>query len=81
MSYQPLEQMLPKTKYSIYKLIRLAAIRATELAEGKPRLLEKPSSQKVATIALEEIREGLVHMPGYVPSATEKVYDAKYDKE
>ena len=42
MGYQPLEDLLPKANYSIYKLVRLASIRATELAEGKPRLIENP---------------------------------------
>ena len=60
MGYQPLEDLLPKANYSIYKLVRLASIRATELAEGKPRLIEHPSSEKVATIALEEVAAGKV---------------------
>ncbi|OGX05743.1 MAG: DNA-directed RNA polymerase subunit omega [Omnitrophica WOR_2 bacterium GWA2_47_8] len=60
MGYQPLEHLLPKANYSVYKLILLAANRATELAEGKTRLIEKASSEKTATIALEEILAGRV---------------------
>jgi len=60
MVYQPVEELLPKAGNSIYKLIRLAATRAMELADGKPKLLEKVSSEKVTTIALEEIRAGRV---------------------
>lgn len=60
MSYQPLEYLLPKAGNSVYKLIRLAANRAMELADGKPRLVQKILSDKVTTIALEEIRQGKV---------------------
>ena len=60
MGYQPLESLLPKAANSIYKLVRVASCRATELAEGKPKLIANPSSDKVATIALEEIAAGKV---------------------
>ena len=60
MSYQPIEDLLPRADYSVYKLVRLAANRAIELAEGKPKLIKNPSSEKLATIALEEIRNGKV---------------------
>jgi DNA-directed RNA polymerase omega subunit len=55
MSYQPLEKLLPQANNSIYKLIILASKRALELAEGMPRLVENPSSEKPATVALDEI--------------------------
>lgn len=55
MSYQPLEKLLPQANNSIYKLIILASKRALELAEGMPRLIENPSSDKPATVALDEI--------------------------
>ena len=51
MAYQPLEKLLPSAKGSIYKLILLASQRALELAEGAPRLIEYPSSDKPATMA------------------------------
>ena len=60
MAYQPLEKLLPSAKGSIYKLILLASQRALELAEGAPRLIEYPSSDKPATMALEEIASGKV---------------------
>ena len=62
MAYQPLEKLLPKADHSIYKLVLLASKRATELAEGMPRLVEFPSSQKSATIALDEILQGKVEI-------------------
>lgn len=55
MSYQPLEKLLPQANNSIYKLIIIASKRALELAEGMPRLIENPSSEKPATVALDEI--------------------------
>ena len=60
MGYQPLEKLLPRSGNSVYKLVRLAAKRATELAEGKPRLVEALPEAKIATIALEEILSGKV---------------------
>ena len=66
MLYQPLEELLPKAGNSIYKLIRIAANRSMELADGKPRLIEKVSSEKLATIALEEIRAGKVMLKDVV---------------
>ena len=60
MGYPPLEDLLPKSGYSIYKLIRIASMRATELADGKRRLIESPSLDKATTISLEEIQAGQV---------------------
>ena len=58
MGYPPIEELLPKSGYSIYKLVRMAANRAMELADGKPKLIDSPSSDKAPTVALEEIRAG-----------------------
>lgn len=60
MGYPPIEELLPKSGYSVYKLVRMAANRAMELADGKPKLIEMPSSDKAPTVALEEIRAGKV---------------------
>lgn len=60
MSYVPLEEVLDKTDYSIYKLVILASRRALEIAEGQPKLVETNSSTKPSTIALEEIAAGKV---------------------
>lgn len=56
----PLEELLPRANGSMYKLVRMAAQRALELSDGKPPLIPKPASDKVTTIALEEILRGKV---------------------
>ena len=58
MGYVPLEQVLDKTDYSIYKLVILASKRALEIAEGQPKLVAANSSNKPSTVALEEIAQG-----------------------
>lgn len=60
MGYPPIEELLPKTNFSIYKLVRLACCRAIELAEGKKKIIDIPSAEKATTVALEEIRAGRV---------------------
>lgn len=54
----PIEELL-KNNGSVYKAVILAARRATELSQGLPPLV-KTSVTKPSTIALEEIRKGLV---------------------
>ena len=54
----PIEELL-KEGGSVYKSVVLAAKRATELSQGAPRLI-KTSSTKPSTIALEEMRKGVV---------------------
>lgn len=58
MAYAPLEDLL-KNSDSIYKLVIMASKRALELSEGRPKLVES-SSDKSATVALEEIAQGKV---------------------
>ena len=60
MAYQPLEELLPKASMSVYRLVRLASMRATELATTGVKLVQAPSEQKLATTALDEIRAGRV---------------------
>ncbi len=60
MVYQPAEELLPKAEYNVYKLTTIAFQRAQELANGQPKLIESPSSEKLATTALKEIRFGKV---------------------
>lgn len=60
MGYVPLEKVLDKTDYSIYKLVILASKRSLEIAEGQPKLVEANSSAKPSTLALEEIAQGKV---------------------
>lgn len=64
MAYQPLEKLLPRAKSSIYRLVLLGAKRATELAEGMPKLVERPAIMKTTTLALEEIVAGKVVLKG-----------------
>jgi len=54
----PIEELMKKTG-SVYKLVNLASRRAAELNVGALPLIEI-KSKKAATIALEEIRQGLV---------------------
>ena len=54
----PIEELL-KEGMSIYKTVVLAAKRATELNQGLPPLVKLPIT-KNSTLALEEIRRGLV---------------------
>ena len=57
MEYQPIEELLPRAGWSIYRLVRMASKRALELSDGRKCLIENPTSDKVTTQALEEIRQ------------------------
>ncbi|MDP3703493.1 MAG: DNA-directed RNA polymerase subunit omega [Candidatus Omnitrophota bacterium] len=58
MAQGTIEELLKRCG-SIYKLVILAAMRAKELAEGAPALMETPH-KKATSIALEEILHGKV---------------------
>lgn len=58
MIYVPLDDLMKRAD-SVYKLVVLAARRASELNEGAPKLVES-ESKKTSTIALEEIARGKV---------------------
>ena len=60
MAYQPLEELLPRSKWGVYRLVRLASKRALELSVTGAALIKAPSEQKLATTALEEILAGKV---------------------
>ena len=60
MAYQPLEDLLPKANNSVYRLVRLASVRAMELAGSAAKLVQAPAEQKLATTALDEILAGKV---------------------
>jgi DNA-directed RNA polymerase omega subunit len=62
MGYQPLEELLPRSGFSVYKLVCMAANRAVELADGKPKLIDIVNTDKLATLALEEIMAGKVEL-------------------
>ena len=53
-----IESILPKSGWSIYRLVRMAAQRTLELSEGRPSLIDHPKDEKLATIALQEIADG-----------------------
>lgn len=55
MGFQPLEKLLPQAGFSVYRLVLMAAKRATELADGAPKLVDFPSSLKTTTVAIDEI--------------------------
>ena len=59
---QPMEELLPRANTSIYRLVRMASLRALELSDGKPALMHHALDTKVTTMALEEIRLGLVEI-------------------
>ena len=60
MSDIPIEDLLPRANYSMYTLVTMAAARALELSDGKRCLIDNPSSEKLTTIALEEILQGKI---------------------
>lgn len=54
----PIEELIQKTG-SVYKLVNMASKRASELSSGILPLVAV-ASKKESTIALEEIRQGVV---------------------
>lgn len=60
MSYIPLEKMIDKADYSLYKLVVLASKRAIEIAEGASFSMATDSQIKPTTMALQEIAEGKI---------------------
>lgn len=64
MGYQPLGMLLPRAGGSIYKLVLLAAKRATEIADGQPPLIDLfiGHNKKATTIALDELAAGKVEL-------------------
>lgn len=60
MSYIPLEKMIDKTDYNMYRLVVLASKRAVELEDGLSTLIDTDSHLKKTTLALLEIAEGKV---------------------
>ena len=60
MAYVRVQDLLSKTG-SIYKLVILAARRATELNSGASKLVET-DGEKISSIALEEIAQGKVKL-------------------
>jgi DNA-directed RNA polymerase subunit K/omega len=80
MVYQPTEELLPKAEHNVYKLATIAFMRAQELASGQPKLIESPSSEKIATTVLKEIIAGKVVSKEYA-EMMEKVEKAEKKKK
>ncbi len=82
MAYQPIEELLPKSDYSIYKLVRLATKRSLELADGSPKLIDGVHvDAKTPTVALDEIRAGKVVLKSVAAQFTPaKVKKAKKEE-
>jgi DNA-directed RNA polymerase omega subunit len=55
-----IEDLLPSSGHSVYRLIRMASNRALEISDGKPQLVKEAASDKATSIALEEIAQGKV---------------------
>ena len=60
----PMEELLPRAGYSIYKLVSMASKRALELSDGKRCLAENINTEKFTTMALQEIAQGKVEIKG-----------------
>ena len=63
-----MEELIKKTGNSIFKLVIVAAKRATEIYAGAPKLVEG-NYGKPSTTALHEIAEGRVGMKPVVKQA------------
>lgn len=61
MRYPSIDKLVEKTK-SKYRLVIGAAIRARQLKNGDPVLLEKQHNKKEIGAALEEILEGQIEI-------------------
>ncbi len=82
MEYQTIEDMLDRANGSVYSLVRMAALRALELADGKPPLIENPGTDKVTSISFKEIIAGKVEMKVVAERrAKEAKEKAKKDKK
>ena len=57
-----LDKLLPYVGGGVFRLVRIAMIRALEIQSGRPSLIDHRhlSSDKPSTIALEEISQGKI---------------------
>ena len=80
----PIEELLPRAKHSIYKLVSMASARALELSEGKRCLADGSTTEKFTTMALEEILQGKVELRGadsVSPGAQEGSKESEEEEE
>ena len=54
------QDLLNQSGGGLFSLVRIAMTRSSELASGKPSLLENPSTNKIITTAFEEIANGRI---------------------
>ena len=54
MAYQPLEELLPKASMSVYRLVRLASMRATELANTGAGCKRPPGEDTVSPVCMRD---------------------------
>lgn len=54
------QDLLNQSGGGLFSLVRIAMSRSAELADGKPSLLEKPSTNKIITTVFEEIANGKI---------------------
>ena len=81
MSDLPIEKLLPKADYSIYRLVSLAANRALELSDGRRCLAEDLDTEKFTTMALYEIAQGKVMVKGSEEAKTMKTKEQEQSEE
>ncbi len=82
MDHHPIEELLPRAGGSVYRLVRMVANRALELADGKPALIPKHPMDKVTTIAIKEVAMGkLVYVNGEGKDKASRKQETKEDKE
>ena len=55
----PIDRLIEKTG-SVYKLALLAAMRAVEIGNGSPRLVEMRADAKPVNVAMQEILDGKI---------------------
>ena len=74
------EKLLPRSNWSIYKLWRMAGTRELELADGKRKLVDL-TTDKLTSIALQEIAEGKIELKEAVGNAPAGIVEAKEETE
>ncbi|MBF0595360.1 MAG: DNA-directed RNA polymerase subunit omega [Candidatus Omnitrophica bacterium] len=80
MIYQPIEKLLPRSGFSSYKLIAMAFLRAQEISNGSPKLVEAPLIEKATTTAFREIIAGKVMLKSVADAAETEEKKSKKKK-
>lgn len=77
----PIEELLPRANYSIYKLVSMASARALELSDGKRCLAEGINTEKFTTMALHEIAQGKIEIKSSNGAKSSKKEDPEEPEE